>query len=82
MHEPTTYEIVIRGHATERILGPLLDEFAIDHPEAGTTRMTGEIRDPAHLHGVLARLTSFAIEVVRVCPVDPTPESTNRKAQQ
>lgn len=71
MNEPTVYEIVIRGHATERILAPLLDDFAIDHPDADTTQLTGEIRDPAHLHGVLARLTSLAIEVVRVCPVDP-----------
>ena len=29
MNEPTTSEIVIRGHATDRILGHLSDEFAI-----------------------------------------------------
>ena len=31
MFEPTTYEIVIRGRASARILRPLLDDFACDH---------------------------------------------------
>ncbi len=35
MNKPTTYEIVITGRATERILGPLIDDFAVDHPMAG-----------------------------------------------
>lgn len=72
MNEPTTYEIVIRGHATERILGHLGDEFAIDHPRPGTTQLVGVIRDPSHLHGVLTHLTSVAIEIVSVTPTDPT----------
>ncbi len=72
MNEPTTYEIVIRGHATGRILGHLSDDFAIDHPEPEATRLTGVIRDPAHLHGVVAHLTSVAIEIVSVTPIDPT----------
>ena len=72
MNEPTAYEIVIRGHATDRILGHLSDDFAIDHPRSGTTQLTGVIRDPAHLHGVLAHLTAVAIDIVSVTPIDPT----------
>jgi hypothetical protein len=72
MNEPTTYEIVIRGHATDRILGHLSDDFAIAHPRSGTTQLTGVIRDPAHLHGVLVHLTSVAIDIVSVTPIDPT----------
>ncbi len=64
MDEPTTYEIVVRGRATERLLRGLLDDFAVDYPEPGRTRLTGSIRDPAHLHGVLAYLTSVAAEVI------------------
>ncbi|MEQ8842047.1 MAG: hypothetical protein RIB98_13785 [Acidimicrobiales bacterium] len=87
MNEPTTYEIVIRGHATDRILGFLSDDFTIDHPQSGTTQLIGAIRDPAHLHGVLAHLTSVAIEIVSIAPVDPaqpTPlhHPANRKEQQ
>jgi len=73
MHEPTTYEIVIRGRATERILGHLSHEFVIDHPRTGVSRLTGVIRDAAHLHGVLDHLTSMAIELVSVTPAEPDP---------
>ena len=72
MNEPTTYEIVIRGHATEQILGHLSDDFAIDHSQPGITGLTGAIRDPSHLHGVLAHLTSVAIDIVSVTPTDPS----------
>lgn len=65
----TVYEIVIRGRAGERVLRPLLDDFTIDHPVEDRTRLTGVVRDPAHLHGVLAHLTSMAAEVVSVVSV-------------
>jgi hypothetical protein len=71
MNEPTTYQIVVRGRATERILRPLLDDFTIDHPEPGRTRLTGVIRDPTHLHGVLAHLTSVTAEIISLTPHDP-----------
>ncbi len=77
MNEPTTHEIIIRGHATERILWPLVDDFTVDHPEPGCTRLTGVIQDPAHLHGVLAHLTSVAAEVISLMPTDLDP---NQKA--
>ena len=70
MNEPATYQIVIRGHATDRILGHLSDDFDIDHPQPETTQLTGVIRDPAHLHGVLLHLTSVAIEIVSVTPAN------------
>ncbi|MEL7209302.1 MAG: hypothetical protein AAGK32_13885, partial [Actinomycetota bacterium] len=42
------------------------DDFVMDATDTGHTRLTGEIRDPAHLHGVLNQLTSLAIEIVSV----------------
>jgi len=69
MNTTATYEIVIRGHATERILGVLVDDFAIDTTTGGVTRLTGEVRDSSHLHGVMHHLTSLAIEIVSVTPV-------------
>ncbi len=77
MSEPTTYEIIIGGHASERLLWPLLDDFAMDHPQPQRTRLTGIIRDSSHLHGVLAHLTSVAVEVISVTPADPSPTQTN-----
>ena len=69
MSEPTSYEIVIRGRATDRLLRPLLDDFTIDHGRHGVTRLVGDIGDPAHLHGVLAYLTSVNAEVVSIVPL-------------
>ena len=69
MTEPTRYEIVIRGRATARLLRPLLDDFTFDHNQPGVTCLFGEIRDAAHLHGVVAHLTSMSIELISLAPV-------------
>ncbi|MDQ1548787.1 MAG: hypothetical protein QOD27_445 [Microbacteriaceae bacterium] len=71
MSEPTSYEIVIRGRASDRLLRPLLDDFTIDHGCDGVTRLVGDIGDPAHLHGVLAHLTSVNAEVISILPCPP-----------
>ena len=78
MNTPATYQIVIAGHATKRILGVLQDDFAIDTTTAGITRLSGEVRDPSHLHGVVSHLTSLAIEIISVTPVGSgNPEEAN-----
>ncbi len=66
MSEPTIYEIVIRGRASARILRPLVDDFSIEWPCEGITRLIGAICDPSHLHGVLAHLTSVNAELISV----------------
>lgn len=71
MNEPVTYEIVIRGKASTRVLGGLRDDFAIEATDAGTTRITGPIRDAAQLHGVVTHLTSLAIDIVSLVPLEP-----------
>ena len=68
MPEPTTYEIVIRGRAVARLLRPLLDDFTFDHTGDGVTRLIGEVRDPAHLHGVVTYLTSVNAELISIAP--------------
>jgi len=69
MNEPTTYEIVIRGRANARLLRPLLDDFLVDHHVEGITRLVGEVRDAAHLHGVVAHLTSVNVELISIAPL-------------
>ncbi len=71
MNELTTYEIVVRGHASERLLARLSDDFSIDTAAGRHTRLVGEIRDASHLHGVINQLTSLAIEIVSITPADP-----------
>ncbi|MFT4865142.1 MAG: hypothetical protein ACI8RE_001330 [Ilumatobacter sp.] len=72
MSEPTTYEIVLRGRPSTRLLRPLLDDFTIDLPGDDatdtTTRLIGDVCDPAHLNGVLAHLTSVNLEIISMAP--------------
>jgi hypothetical protein len=63
---PTTYEIVIGGRASARVLRPLVDEFTIDNSSPDVTRLVGDITDASQLHGVLAHLTSLNAEVISV----------------
>jgi hypothetical protein len=85
MTEPTTYEIVIKGRASDWFLRPLLHDFSFDHTAEGVTRLIGEIRDASHLHGVVAHLTSVNAELISIAPlalmtpapVSPTAEPTS-----
>jgi hypothetical protein len=75
MPKPTPYEIVLRGRASARLLRPLLDDFVIDHADAGVTHLIGDIRDASHLHGVLAHLTAVNVEVISLAPCPPLPHT-------
>jgi hypothetical protein len=68
MSQPTTYEIVLRGRPSTRLLRPLLDDFTIDTTTDSVTRLVGDICDPAHLHGVVAHLTSVNVELISIAP--------------
>ena len=82
MNEPTTYEIVVRGRATDRLLRPLLDDFDVDYPRTDRTRLIGVVRDAAHLHGVMAHLTSLAIEVVSLAPTGPQTRPSDNQSTE
>ena len=77
MTAPTTYEIVVKGRASARFLRPLLDDFTVDHPVDGVTRLIGEVRDAAQLHGVVAHLTSLNVELISIAPLATPPTITN-----
>ena len=64
---PARYEIEIGGHASDRVLRPVVDEFTVELTGAGTTRLVGEIRDSSPLNGLLAHLTSLNVEVIGLC---------------
>jgi hypothetical protein len=82
MPEPTTYEIVVRGRPSHRLLRPLLDDFTIDTSTdfgaACVTRLVGDISDPAHLHGIVAHLTSVNLEIISIAQV-PNIDTTTTK---
>jgi hypothetical protein len=67
---PTRYEIEIGGHASDRVLRPVIDEFAVELTGAGTTRLVGAIRDSSHLNGLLAHFTSLNVDVLELRRLD------------
>jgi hypothetical protein len=62
--EPTRYRIAIRGRLTER-LGSAFEGLALE-PGRETTVLVGEIRDQAHLYGVLDLVRNLGLELVSV----------------
>ena len=72
---PTRYEIEIGGHASDRVLRPVIDEFTIEPTTSGTTRIVGEIRDSSHLNGLLSHFTSLNVEVIALRRIDQTPRT-------
>ncbi len=66
----TCYEIVIGGRPAERVLRPVIDDFAIELTGVGTTRVVGEVRDSSHLNGLLVHFTSLNVEVISLRRVD------------
>jgi hypothetical protein len=62
-------EIVIRGHLGPAMTTALHDFVLI--PDAGSTRMVGEVADQAALLGLLELLDELHVEVVSVNPVTP-----------
>ena len=79
MTTATTYEIVIKGRASTRFLRPLIDDFVIDHSVEGCTRVTGDVRDAAHLHGIVAHLTSVGAELISIGPIIRTPHTATNQ---
>jgi hypothetical protein len=65
---PSRYRIVLRGRLSERFESGF-EGMAL---EAGPnqTVLVGEIRDQAHLYGLLDRLRDFGIDLVAVEPAD------------
>jgi hypothetical protein len=62
--EPTRYRIAVRGRLTER-LGSAFEGLALE-PGRELTVLVGEIRDQAHLYGVLDRVRNLGLELVSV----------------
>jgi len=79
MSQPHLVEIVLKGRAGAQTLRPLLDDFSLTHSPDGNTHLVGTARDAAHLHGVVAHLTSMNTELVSIVPIDtPAPGTTSQ----
>jgi hypothetical protein len=61
---PARYWIAVRGRLTGH-LGSAFEEFVLQPGSEGTV-LVGEIRDQAHLYGVLDRIRDLGLELVSV----------------
>jgi len=59
-----TYRIVVGGRLSERFASSF-DGFA-QEPGDGETAIVGLVRDQAQLYGVLDRIRSFGLELLRI----------------
>ena len=70
------YRIVLRGRLSERFESAF-EGMALE-PGPNQTVLVGDVRDQAHLYGLLDRLRDFGIDLVAVEPVgscDGSPEA-------
>ena len=68
-HRPvTTYRIVVEGELSDRFIAT----FAEMHLERdrGETALTGDVRDQAHLQGLLSRIADLRLALRSVTPID------------
>ena len=66
---PTRYRITLRGRLSQRFASTF-DGMALE-PAADRTVLVGDVRDQAHLFGLLDRLRDFGLELVAVEPARP-----------
>jgi hypothetical protein len=62
------YRLVIRGELGEPF-GFLFEGMQMDRL-AGTTVLTGNVIDQAHLHGLMKRIQELGLELVSIGPAD------------
>ena len=62
--EPTRYRIAVRGRLSGR-LASAFEGFALE-PGHEYSVLAGEIRDQAHLYGILDRVRDLGLELVSV----------------
>ena len=74
------YRIILRGRLGDHFASAF-DGMTLE-PGPGQTVLTGEIRDQAHLYGLLDRLRDFGIELLAVEPAGPADAGADRGSQQ
>jgi hypothetical protein len=65
------YRIVLRGRLSDHFAAEF-DGMTLEL-SPGQTTLVGEVRDQAHLYGLLDRLRDFGIELLAVEPSDTRP---------
>jgi hypothetical protein len=75
---PSRYRIIMRGRLGDHFASAF-DGMALE-AGPGQTMLVGEIRDQAHLYGLLDRLRDFGIELVAVEPAGAADTGTEHSS--
>jgi hypothetical protein len=75
----TRYQISVRGRLTEH-LGAAFAGMTL-YPRPGETVLLGDIRDQAHLFGILDQVRDLGLDLISVQPAPPGPASVEARAQ-
>jgi len=62
------YLFRVRGHLDPQ-WSDWLDGLSIEHDGDGTSRLTGDVRDQAALHGLITRIRDLGVDLIAVNPV-------------
>ena len=77
---PSRYRIIMRGRLGDHFASAF-DGMTLE-PGPNQTVLSGEIRDQAHLYGLLDRLRDFGIELLAVEPADAADAAASRDCPQ
>lgn len=72
------YLFRVRGHLDIQ-WSDWLDGLTIEHDADGTSRLLGDVRDQAALHGLIARIRDIGVDLIAVQPVE-APAGDERSA--
>ena len=74
------YRLVVKGELGPRY-APGFEDMTISAHD-GVTEITGEISDPSHLHGLIARVTSLGLILHSITPLEQAERHTRSPPAQ
>lgn len=72
-----SYQLVVRGEVDDRY-AYLFERMQMERV-AGTTVITGRVRDQAHLHGLIERIEELGLELLSVQKAGARPPSDRER---
>jgi hypothetical protein len=68
--EPARYRLRVAGRIDDR-WAAWFGGLTLTHDSDGTTSLTGQVRDQAELHGLLAKVRDLGVTLISVTVVEP-----------
>lgn len=76
-HEPTRYEIRIKGHLDDR-WADWFEHLTLIREDNGETLLTVSVVEQSALHGVLRKVRDLGLPLISVISIEPEPPEIER----